>query len=135
MYTSRLLKFQEQILLCDQFDTFWTELILFCQQEVFLQQSIPALHPALRNTLEQLARQRMYKDNAPIPSISNFLLLHYAPANFFHGMVNINGHMACILYFGNTGVGMISVCENFFPPETTLIRFCIAIKNTDIEEQ
>ena len=134
-YTSRLLNYQEQILFCEQFDSFWTELISLCQQEFFLQQSLPAVHPALQNIMEQLAQQRRYKDNMPHQGVSNIMLLQYAPVNFFHGICNINGHMASIVYFANTGVGMVSICEHFFPPETTLTRFCIAVKQVDDQVQ
>ena len=127
-YTSRLLSYQEQILICEQFDSFWTEIISLCQQEDFLQQSLPAVHPAIQNIIEQLAQQRQYKDESKIIGVSNMTLLQYAPGNFFHGICNINGHMACIVYFANIGVGMISLCESFVPPETTLTRFCIAMK-------
>jgi len=134
-YTSRLLSYQEQILICEQFDSFWTEIISLCQQETFLQQSLPAVHPALQNIMEQLSQQRRYKDGTKEIGVSNIMLLQYAPTNFFHGICNINGHMACIVYFSNIGVGMISLCESFFPPETTLTRFCIAINQIDNQVQ
>ena len=54
---------------------------------------------------------------------------------FFHGICQINGHMTCIIYFANIGVGMISLCECFFPPETTLTRFCLAMQNSDNQVQ
>ena len=134
-YTSRLLSYQEQILICEQFDSFWTEIISLCQQKAFLQQSLSAVHPALQNIMEQLAQQRRYKDSRQSTNVSNIMLLQYASANFFHGICNINGHMACIVYFANIGVGMISLCESFFPPETTLTRFCIAVKQMDNQVQ
>ncbi len=134
-YTSRLLSYQEQILCCEQFDSFWIELISLCQQDVFLQQSIPAVHPALQNIMEQLSQNRRYKDGSSHFGVSNVILLQYAPVHFFHGICNINGHMGCIVYFANIGVGMISICEHFFPPETTLTRFCIALKQADDQIQ
>ena len=130
-YTSRILSYQEQILFCERFDLFWTELISLCQQEDFLQQSIPAVHPPLQNIMKQLSQSRRYIDNGKGIGVTDIMFLHYASANFFHGICNVNGHMACIIYFANTGVGMVSLCESFFPPETTLTRFCIAGKNHD----
>ena len=134
-YTSRLLKFQDQIIICKQFDLFWTDLITLCQQEDFLLQSISAIYPALQNILEQFALQRIHHDAIDHPKVNNMILMHYAPANFFHGICHINGHMTCIIYFANTGVGMISLCESFFPPETTLTRFCLAPKQCDEQLQ
>ena len=116
------MSYQEQILICEQFDSFWTKIISLCQQETFLQQSLPAIHPALQNIMEQLAQQRRYKDNMQHTNVSNIMLLHYAPANFFHGICNINGHMACIVYF-QYKVGMISLLYSL-PPETTLTVYC-----------
>ena len=134
-YTSRLLMYQEQILICEQFDSFWTEIISLCQQEDFLQQSLPAVHPGLQNIMEQLAQKRRYKDGTKDFDVSNVMLLQYAPVHFFHGICNINGRMGCIVYFANLGVGMISICESFFPPETTLTRFYIAARKRDNQMQ
>ena len=96
-----------------------------------MQQSIPAVHPPLQNIMKQLSQSRRYIDNGKGIGVADIMFLHYASANFFHGICNVNGHMACIIYFENTGVGMVSLCESFFPPETTLTRFCIAGKNHD----
>ena len=132
MFFPQMVSLEEQLKHAQDFRPIWNELLALCEQPIFLEQSIPALHPLLQEVLLNFARRRA-QDQCEQEALScagerlvdNVMLLHYAPANFFHGVVLINGRLSSVLFFAESGLGLISTVESFDPPSSLLVRFSV----------